>query len=108
MSETVTIPRTPVAEKAALEALLESEGWAIVERYWRERFSPAQFEADVSKALDEYEPDVMAVVVQQIKATHTAMRQMLDYPRDQIRALDKAPAVKKADPYAKFRRVIGR
>lgn len=108
MSETVTVPRTPLAEKAALEQMLESEGWAIFERAMRAHCSPEAFERDIREAADDSEkptsPEDLALLVKQISATHSAMRQMIEWPRRQAAVLGTAPAAKRLDPFARFRR----
>lgn len=106
-SETVTVPRTPPAEKAALESLVASEGWAIFERAMRAHCNAEAFERDVREATDDETAPIahadVALLVKQISATHTAMRQMLEWPTRQIAVLDKAPVAKRVDPYAKVR-----
>lgn len=105
MSVTVTTPRVPLAEKAALEDLLQSEGWQLFESAMREQWSATSFEAEIRQAMEEAPTGSdVTPIIGQINATYAGMRQMLDWPREQVRTLEKAPTARPKDRFALFRR----
>ena len=89
MSVTITTPIQPQAERAALQDLVQSDGWQVFERAMRERFSPERYEAEIRELSEkDADPVITATLMKQINATYSAMRQMLDWPRARVKELD--------------------
>lgn len=100
--------RTPDAERAALESLIHSDGWQIVQAIVADHYGPAQQIADIDAVMGNLRPgDDERAIVTQIRAAAKAAHDVLVRTQSRYEALDKA-AKRKALPeraFAPFRRV---
>lgn len=96
--------RTPEAIRAALEELLQSDGWAIVSEMVQARFGEAAQLGEIDTAMAGLSPsDTIGqiAVVTQIRAASKAATMVLDMPSSKLRALQEAPVARTFD---RFRR----
>lgn len=93
------------AEREALQDLLQSDGWRVLQRLVEENYSSERCLHAIDAAMSELAPgDSEVAVVTQIRATWKAAPAILDLPATRLRALQSAQAPPKVDPFALFRR----
>lgn len=103
----MTEPRTPEAERHALDSLIHSDGWQIVKDIVRDAYGPEAFERAFDEAMAELRPgDDERAVTTQIRAAFKAARDVTARVESRFQQLDKAEQGKKSplDAFAAFRR----
>ena len=79
------------SEKDAWRDLVQSPGWAQLERHVRNEWEGAVFEQHVEQVLDKADADALSKGRQLIAAKRAALR-VLAIPREQIAKLERTPS----------------
>lgn len=91
-------PRTPDAQRHALEVLVHSDGWQIVKEMVAESYGPEAFERAFDDAMAELHPgDDERAVTTQIRAAFKAARDVITRVESKHQQLQQAET-KKAQP----------
>jgi hypothetical protein len=95
--------RTPESIRAALDDLVQSEGWAILRELVEAQFGSAAQLQQIDAAMMALQPaDTMGqlAVVTQIRAASKAAYAVLDLPASKLRAVaEKQPAARMFDQF---------
>lgn len=84
--------RTPESERAALEDLLQSEGWAIFTAHMGAAWGPEAYERQIDAALDGAPTDDEPAITRRIRDTFKGVRASLKWPEERVRTLKDAKA----------------
>lgn len=98
---------TPEAEREALKAMVQSEGWHIFMAHMNAAWGPAACEAALREAKKLSPPDEWPFESTRILDSFAGMRASVRWPDERIRQLGeatKAASAKLVDTFAKLRR----
>lgn len=101
-------PRTPEAERDALEAMVKSDGWRIYMEHVSRAWGPEACETQLRAARENVDPDVLPFEINRILDTFDGLRADLRWPEARVRALRGERPAGKVDPFAWARRIAAR
>lgn len=95
---------TPDAERAELEAMIQSPGWRLYLDHMDERWGPAALEAVLRAERKAVTPEEWPFASSRILDTFAGMRANVRWPEERIRQLKEAQSRGKVDRFAGLRR----